>query len=140
MNTITLRTYQPSDYPSVKQNLIDGGLYTEDMDTEERLAAKIKRNPDSIIVAETDGRVIGNIFFVEDGWAPLFFRLAVAKDFRGKGVGTKLLKEAELRIKVRGYSTCFFLVDNEKKELHTFYKKRGYSAGEVFKIFYKNLT
>lgn len=140
MNIITLRSYRPPDYPAVKQNLIDGELYQEEMDGEERLAAKIKRNPDSIIVAEASGRVVGNIFFVEDGWAPLFFRLAVAKDFRGKGVGTKLLKEAESRLAARGYTACFFLVEDRKKELHTYYKNRGYTRGNVFRIFYKNLT
>lgn len=61
-----VRSYRNSDYADVKQNLQKGQIFDQQWDSQERLAQKIKRNPQSIIVVESEGKVIANIYIVED--------------------------------------------------------------------------
>ncbi|OGH21610.1 MAG: hypothetical protein A2629_01760 [Candidatus Levybacteria bacterium RIFCSPHIGHO2_01_FULL_41_15] len=137
MLNIEIRSYVPSDYPSVKKNLTEGGIYDENMDAEERLTEKIQRNPDSILVAVLDGQVVGNVLIMEDGWGPLLFRLAVGQSFREKGIGTKLLEEAENKLKDKGYKEVHILIGENESELQEYYAKRGYKEGNLYRWMYK---
>ncbi len=137
MVDIKIRPYILLDYPSVKQNLIEGNLFYENMDAEERLAEKIQRSPDSILVAVLDGRVVGNVLIIEDGWGPFLFRLAVSQSFREKGIGTKLLEEAENKLKDKGYKEVHILVGENESELQEYYAKRGYKEGNLYRWMYK---
>lgn len=60
----------------------EGGLYYPEIDSEQKLNKEIKRNPGSIIVAESNGETVGNVLTMDDGWWLFFFRLSVAKDYR----------------------------------------------------------
>jgi|SRR3989344_851156 len=133
MVNVTIRSYTPSDYPSVKQNLIEGNLFYEEMDGEKRLEEKILRNPDSILVAELEGVVVGNVYMVEDGWGPFIYRLAVKKSQRGKGIDSRLMEEAEKRLKEKGYREVHLNVDESDSELKEYYAKRGYKEGNLYR-------
>lgn len=130
MNKIHIRPYTTNDYISVRRNMEEGGLYYPEIDAEQKLNEKITRNPESILVAELNGAVIGSVFIVEDGWAPFFFRLAVAKDYRGKGVGSRLLEEVECVLAEKGHQKVYCLVNDNDTELKTYYTKRGFEEGD----------
>ena len=139
MEDITVRSYEPRDYGDVRQNLEDGQLFYAEMDAEERLNEKINRNPGSILVAETKGMVVGNVLFMEDGWGPLAFRLAVRKEYRGRGVGTQLMKSVEDVLRDRGYPEVHILVGENETELKEYYAKMGYEEGNLYRWLYKDL-
>jgi len=126
--SIKIRSYTPADFPSVKENLSNAEMYEENWDNEKNLNEKIKRNPDSILVAEEDGKVVGNIFVVEDGWGSWIFRLAVNENRRKEGVGTLLLQSAENLLKKRGIKEVALLIEKKKEHLKDFYGKRGYKS------------
>lgn len=136
---IKIRSYTPSDFPSVKENLSQAGMYEENWDNEKNLDEKIRRNPGSILVAEEDGKVIGNIFVVEDGWGSWLFRLAVDESRRKQGIGTMLLRDAEKLIKQRGIKEVALLVDVKKEHLKAFYQKRGYEVGGTYTVMWRKL-
>ena len=136
---IKIRSYIPSDFPSVKENLSQAGMYEENWDNEKNLNEKIGRNPGSILVAEENGKVVGNILVIEEGWGAWLFRLAVNESHRKKGIGTMLLQSAEKLVKQRGIKEVALLVEAEKKQLKDFYRKRGYKEFGDYTVMWREL-
>lgn len=74
MNTIHIRPYTTNDYTWVRRNMEEGGLYYPEIDAEQKLNEKITRNPGSILVAELNGAVVGNILIMEDLMGTILFQ------------------------------------------------------------------
>jgi ribosomal protein S18 acetylase RimI-like enzyme len=64
--------------------------------------ALLSRDPESLIVAESDGIIVGTVIAGWDGWRAHLYRLAVAPDHRGRGVARLLMRHAEERLRVLG--------------------------------------
>jgi ribosomal protein S18 acetylase RimI-like enzyme len=68
------------------------------------------------------------------------FRLAVDKQYRGKGVGSKLLQHAEELLRKKGFLEVAFFVNDQKEELKEYYKKRNYrTSGKKYITMWKPL-
>lgn len=137
---IAIRGYRPQDYPHVRENLEDGGIFTESMDKEKQLNKKIERNPGSILVAVVDGRPVGNIFVVEDGWAAFLYRLAVRREYRRQGIGKALMAAAERHLRKKGYQEVHILVREKEEALREYYYQMGYEPGNVYRWMVKDVT
>jgi ribosomal protein S18 acetylase RimI-like enzyme len=137
---LIIRNYTPSDYSSLKSVLEDAGLFYADTDGKDRYDEKIRRNPTSVLLGLLNNEIIGVITLMEDGWGPFFFRLAVKKDYRNKGIATKLLSVAEKEMKKRTFKQVYILVEDTNEELKTFYRKRGFNDGSSFLFMWKNLS
>lgn len=62
----------------------------------------VSRDPGALVVAEEAGRVVGSVIAGWDGWRGSIYRLAVAPRYRRRGLGSRLLAEAERRMAERG--------------------------------------
>ncbi|MGO1399210.1 MAG: GNAT family N-acetyltransferase [Brachybacterium sp.] len=60
------------------------------------------RDPESILVAEFDGVIVGSIIAGWDGWRAHLYRLAVDPSSRGHGIGRLLVQAAEARLRSLG--------------------------------------
>ena len=80
----------------------------------------------NIVEYDTDGNIIGGILGgTYWGWMYVDI-LWVREDHRGKGIGSKLLTEAENEAKARG---CHHVhLDTMSWQAPEFYKKHGYSV------------
>lgn len=135
-----IRNYNPdADYRHMKQILEEGSLFYGPTEAPERLAEKVRRDPDSIIVAVTDNQIVGTVTISEDGRMPFIFRLAVRNNQRRHGIGQKLMKEAEKRLKDRGYTELNILVDENNEELKEYYRRQEYEEGNVYRWMYKEV-
>ncbi len=135
-----IRSYAPdSDYPAVRKILEAGDLYYEPMDSAERLAEKIRRDPDSILVAVASNQVLGTVSLMEDGKMPFIFRLAVDPDQRRQGIGRKLMEAAEDILKSRGYKEINILVEEGDHELQEYYLRQSYDRGNPYRWMVKEL-
>ena len=134
-----IRQYISTDYSDIKQNLVEGDLFYDELDNEDRINQKIQKDPTSLLVAELDGKAIGNVFIMEDGWMALIFHLAVRKEYQHKGIGTELLKAAEAYLKDKGYEEVQIVVREANPELQDYYEKLGYQGGGSFKWMTKEL-
>jgi|SRR5579872_1953 len=123
---VKIRAYKTTDYPNVEKNMLEANVFHPPWDSKKNFNKKIKIDPNSILVAIVDNKVVGSILLMTDGWAAFLYRLAVHKDFRGKGVGSSLLLAAEKEVKKRGIKQAGLFMDDEDKILLRFYKKRGY--------------
>lgn len=128
---IKIRAYQTSDFQQVKEILEKGNLYWETSDNEQSLKRKIKQNPDAILVATADDKVVGTLFIVED-FLPLLFRLAVHPDCRGKGIGKALIQRGEEILKQKGYNHVNLIVALENTELQKYYEQQDYEKGNKY--------
>ncbi|WP_405809745.1 GNAT family N-acetyltransferase [Streptomyces sp. NBC_00210] len=57
----------------------------------------IERDSEALILAESQGRVVGSVIAGYDGWRCSLYRLAVLPSHRRQGVSTALLQAAEQR-------------------------------------------
>jgi predicted N-acetyltransferase YhbS len=128
----TIRPYKLTDYEEVKKNLLDADMYEDDMYTEEHLRKKIERDERSILVAEVDGKAIGNIFISTD-WAPILFALAVRTPYRKKGIGKQLVEAAVAEGKAQGIPYIYLLVREDRLDLQARYGKWGFVKNNVFR-------
>lgn len=62
----------------------------------------LRRDPKSLLVAESAGAIVGTIIAGWDGWRGHLYRLAVDPDSRGRGIGRLLVKAAEDRLRSLG--------------------------------------
>ena len=136
----SIRPYSTSDYPEVRTTLENVGLFYEPMDNEALLAEQISSDPGSILVAEVDGQVVGNVLLKATGWGPLLFRLAVRNEFQGRGIGTRLMKAAEQELISRGRPEIHLLVEDGETDLLAFYESLGYEAGHTYRWMWKSLV
>lgn len=128
---ITIRPYLPSDYNHVKALLQEADLYADTWESEDNLASIVKSNPDSIIVAEDQGKIVGNIFRIAYGEKISFlFRLAVKKEYRNQGLATRMLAYVEDRARKKGIVELCLFADETNKDLQLFYKKRGWTSSQ----------
>ena len=139
---LIIRPYRPSDYLGAKKTLEEGSLYDPIWDSRKNLSKMISIDPKSIIVA-TDGKnIVGVQYVVAMGWEALFFRLAVGKKYRKRGIGRALIKKAEAIVKKRGVKEVSFFVTSKNRKLYKLYKSWGYSPSDThtYKNMYKRLS
>lgn len=67
-------------------------------DTPDAVHRLLERDPDALLVATSDERIVGTVIAGWDGWRAHLYRLAVAPDVRRQGVGRRLLARAEARL------------------------------------------
>lgn len=71
-------------------------------DAPTQVAALLARDPDSLLIAELDGRIVGTVIAGWDGWRAHLYRLAVAPDVRRRGIARLLMRHAEGRLRELG--------------------------------------
>ncbi len=140
MSDITIRNYNTdTDYQQIKQILAESGLFYEASETEDKLAEKVRRDADSLVVAVSEDEVVGTVSILEDGRMAFVFRLAVRGNKREQGIGSKLMEEAERRIKDRGHKEVWLLADETDQQLRDYYLKRKYEEGNPYRFMTKEI-
>lgn len=97
-------------------------------------------NDDSyiLIVAEENGKVIGTVMgivcltMVANLESFLVIEAVVVdKDYRGNGIGKKMLLDLEDRAKRQGCSYIILVSGDQRKEAHKFYEALGYGEDKA---------
>lgn len=139
---VSLREFHyPQDYHALIElwNGMEKGVHVGRSDAPEEIEKKTMRDPDLFLVAEQDNRIVGSVIGGFDGRRGLIYHLAVARDFRQLGVGSRLLDELEARLREKGCLKCYLMVTPDNPEAERFYEKRGWHFMDYVRPFGKEL-
>ena len=136
---IEITFYKDSFYEELKAILEESKMFDEVWEARESLKKKISRDPQSILVAVEDEKIIGCIFIVEDGRSAFLWRLCVRESSRKKGVGSLLLVKSEEIIKSRGIKEVSLFANPKNNSLLEWYKGKNYLESGDWKFMYKKL-
>ncbi len=132
----------PEDYPAVRA-LWEGagpGINVRRSDEPQELEKKLQRDPDLFLVAESDGAIVGSVMGGFDGRRGMIYHLAVAPEYRRRGLGQALMDEAEQRLRQKGCIRCYLMVTKNNPEAAPFYEKRGWERMDFVETFAKDLS
>jgi len=114
---LKVKNYKASDYSELAANLKEADLFDEVWDSEENVKGTVKNYPESVIVAEENGKVVGSAFLVnQDPKLMYFFRLVVSNEYHSKGIATKLIEKATEIAKKNGVKELGMYVDSSKEK------------------------
>lgn len=94
------------------------------------IPAKLKVQPELFIVAEEASDVVGTVMAGYDGHRGWLYTLAVKPSHQRKGVGSALLKEAELRLSQAGCTKANLQIRAGNEAVTAFYRTHGYHVEE----------
>lgn len=144
--TIQIRPYSEADVPSILDIINDNILHSTSLyDYEPRSLSKqsdllkdktAKNFP--VIVAEMDGRIAGFGMYGEFRFRDAYrftveHSVYVSNDFKGKGVGGKLLESLIDLAKKQGLHTMIGVIDAENTESILFHEKYGFKNVGIIK-------
>jgi N-acetylglutamate synthase len=82
------------------------GVGLNESDTRRAIAAYLRRNPRLSFVAERDGRIIGAVLCGHDGRRGYLHHLAVARQYRQRGIGRQLVDACLAKLRRTGIQKC----------------------------------
>ena len=99
-------------------------------DSREGVARFLRRNPDTSFVACEGDRLAGVVLAGHDGRRGYIYHMAVAEDFRRRGVGTALLNRCLDALKAEGINKVALLVFRYNQAGNAFWEKQGFIVRE----------
>ncbi len=88
---------------------------TSSLRSDDQIEEALRTHPSLIlVVARSEGNVVGTALAGTDGWWGWVYRLAVAPEHRGQGIGRALVGEVERQLQARGvrYANAIVSRDN----------------------------
>jgi ribosomal protein S18 acetylase RimI-like enzyme len=90
------------------------------------VAALLDHDSSALVLAESDGAVVGSLISGWDGWRFHLYRLAVLPSWRGRGVARALLNHAERRCAALGAGRVDAMVLDDNRDGVGFWRSAGY--------------
>jgi ribosomal protein S18 acetylase RimI-like enzyme len=102
----------PDDAPrNAPDRMIDGSL---------------RARPESLLIAEIDGVVVGAVIAAFDGVRGWIYHLAVSPAHRRRGIATRLMRGAEATLRALGCPKINLQVRSTNQSVVAFYRAFGY--------------
>jgi N-acetylglutamate synthase-like GNAT family acetyltransferase len=83
------------------------------------------------LLAEEEGKLVGCIYLEIEGDRGYFGTLSIQPELQGKGLGKRLMQEAETRAKLAGCHFMDIQIVNVREELPGYYGKYGYKQSST---------
>ena len=103
------------------------------------LASLHLRDPDALLLAVEEDRIVGTIIAGWDGWRCHLYRLAVAPDRRRAGIGRALIAAAEDRFRALGGTRVDAMVLDGNTGAHGVWQANGYTPQDNWSRWIKPL-
>ena len=126
---VTIRPMVIGDYEQIYElwRSIKGfGIRSID-DSYEGTERFLSRNPNTSVVAECDGKIVGGILCGHDGRTGYFYHVCVAAEYRKRGIGTQMATSA-MRALQREHINKVALIAYTKNEVgNQFWNRVGWT-------------
>ncbi|MCX5241301.1 GNAT family N-acetyltransferase [Streptomyces prunicolor] len=140
MSDLHIRSADLSDIDAVLTFWREAAEGTSISDDRDGVARLITRDPDALILAERDGRLVGSVIAGFDGWRCHLYRLAVHPAHRRQGIGSALLTAAEERFVALGGRRGDAMVLERNETGQHAWRAAGYAPEEQWRRWVKHLT
>lgn len=140
MSDLRIRGAALSDIDAVLAFWREAAEGTSISDDRDGVARLITRDPDALILAQRDGRLVGSVIAGFDGWRCHLYRLAVHPEHRRQGIGSALLTAAEERFVALGGRRGDAMVLERNETGRHAWRAAGYAPQEQWRRWVKHLT
>jgi len=138
-----IRPYETTDYAQLvalyRQSNLYGGQFDENRDSQERLRKRTEADPDAILVAEHNGKIVGTVSLIEDGRIAWLFRFAVEQGDDETMIATALRDKAFEALKARGHNQVLVYTPADDQRLHNRYENLGFNRGGDYTCYWKDI-
>ncbi len=100
-------------------------------DTRERIEREIEKNPEYWKGVYDGTRLVAVIVGTDDGRKGWINRLAVLPEYRGRGIGTELVKSMENEFRKKGIGIVGTLIEGNNEDSMSFFEKLGYLDHDI---------
>jgi ribosomal protein S18 acetylase RimI-like enzyme len=131
-----------ADYDRVMEIWSEGRLPLKPLgrDSRAQIEGQLRRPNVLFLVAEAAGRVVGTALATHDGRKGWINRLAVDGTFRKRGIGRRLVLEAERQLAAMGLSIFACLIEDWNGVSMEVFERLGYTKHPEILYFAKRAT
>lgn len=122
----TIRAGTAADIPSVLALWRAAESRPSATDTDRALEFLLVRDPESLLIAEAEGTIVGSVIVGWDGWRGSFYRLAVHPQWQRRGLATGLIHAGEERLQGLGAIRLTAIVASEQQGAMGLWEALGY--------------
>ena len=124
---IELREFRSADYEAVRLLWsASEGIVLREVDDREAVERYLERNPGVSFVASDGTRIVGAVLCGTDGRRGYLQHLAVAPEYRRRGIGRRLAERAVAALAERGIAKCHLMVLPANAEARAFWRRLGW--------------
>ena len=109
----------------------------DDADSIENIRIFLKRNPGMSFVARHEGKMIGAVLCGHDGRRGYLHHLAVLPDYRGNGIGSRLVEKSLSALESAGIMKCNIFLFESNIKGKAFWEKTEWSGYENLNLMYR---
>ena len=133
MSEASIRPMTEQDYDAVRAlwlTIRGFGIRALD-DSREDIVRFIRRNPTTSVVAEMEGNIIGSILCGSDGRQGALYHVCVAKAYRRRGIGTRMVGYCMHQLKEMGINKVGLIAFTSNEAGNAFWKQIGWQKSDV---------
>lgn len=121
-----IREMQIQDYEVVYALWKLAHLHLKRSDERAEIERMLRWNPTTCLVGEAEGTIVAAVMGGFDGRRGMVHHLAVHPDYRGRGLGRRMMEELEQRFEKMGVMKVNLFVVNHNTQVLGFYARLGY--------------
>jgi ribosomal protein S18 acetylase RimI-like enzyme len=126
-----IRLFQPSDGSAVVQLWKDCNIVVPWNDPHRDIRRKLAVQPELFLVGVLSGEIVASVMAGYDGHRGWLNYLAVAPRFRRRGIGRRIVKEAEARLREMGCPKINIQIRTGNTQVIEFYQRIGFKPDDV---------
>ena len=133
MNEVCILPMREQDYDDVRalwMTIRGFGIRSLD-DSREDVVRFIRRNPTTSVVARADGRIVGSILCGSDGRQGALYHVCVAREYRRRGIGTRMVGYCMERLREMGINKVALIAFASNGVGNAFWKQIGWKRSDV---------
>ncbi len=127
---VTIRTMTILDYNAVYAlwlSIRGFGMRSID-DSYAGVERFLKRNPDTSVVAELDGEIVGAILCGHDGRRGCLYHVCVKEEYRKRGIGKQMVISCMRRLQAEQINKVSLVAFTDNEVGNTFWKEEGWTS------------